>query len=154
MANVISIATLFDLLKTKVGWQNPHHKYIYRIPLPGGGYKYVYHTGVTKNFSSEDAAEHDKDPDFVSEQDKAVEEFINFAANPVAVKKHVVDIEKNFNSVYGPMWEIISITISLPVTRWMKLLPGIAILPARRPCMVNGHTGTGKARNITIRKPN
>jgi len=106
MANVISIATLFDLLKTKVGWQNPHHKYIYRIPLPGGGYKYVYHTGVTKNFSSEDAAEHDKDPDFVSEQDKAVEEFINFAANPVAVKKHVVDIEKNFNSVYGPMWEI------------------------------------------------
>jgi len=106
MANMISIATLFDLLKTKVGWQKPNHKYLYRIPLGGGGYKYFYHNAEPQKFSEAESKEFDKDPEFVSEQDKAVDEFINFASNPVAVAKHVKDIDYNFNSVYGPMWEI------------------------------------------------
>lgn len=106
MANMISVATLFDLLKTKTGWQKPGHKYLYRVPLGGGGYKYFYHNAEPKKFSEEESKEFDKDPEFVSEQDRAVEEFINFASNPVAVAKHAKDIEFNFNSVYGPMWEI------------------------------------------------
>jgi len=106
MANMISVATFFDLLKTKVGWQKPGHKYLYRIPLGGGGYKYFYHDSEPRKVSQEESLEHDKDPDFISEQDKAVEEFINFTSNPVAVAKHVKDIAFNFNSVYGPMWEI------------------------------------------------
>lgn len=106
MANMISVATFFDLLKTKVGWQKPGHKYLYRIPLGGGGYKYFYHDSEPRKVSQEESLEHDKDPEFISEQDKAVEEFINFASNPVAVAKHVKDISSNFNAVYGPMWEI------------------------------------------------
>lgn len=109
MANMISIATLFDLLKTKIGWQKPGHKYLYRVPLGGGGYKYFYHNAEPKRFSEEESKEFDKDPEFVSEQDKAVEEFINFTSDPAVVASYVKDIKKNLNAVYGSMWEIFAV---------------------------------------------
>jgi len=121
MANMISVAEFFNLLKTKVGWMNPHHKYIYRIPLPGGGYEYVYNTAISgknppkddedsgpRRFSDEEAAKHNTDPEFIKQQDEAITELINFASNPVLVAKYSKDIHENLNAVYGPMWEIFS----------------------------------------------
>lgn len=33
---------IINLTKTKKGFERPGHKYIRRIPLPGGGYRYIY----------------------------------------------------------------------------------------------------------------
>jgi hypothetical protein len=107
----ISVATFFDLLKTTKGWQKPGHKYLYRIPLPGGGYRYYYKHAQTGAMASEDFtnkqnAGFDEDVGFISAQDKAVEEFVNFTKSNFQVKQFIKEMDTNFNGFFGRTWEI------------------------------------------------
>ena len=119
MGYSISVHALFDLLKSKKGWEKPGHKYLYRVPLPAGGYRYYYKHATPKgskqdeepdyrDFTDNESAKFDKDQDFVSEQDKAVTEFLNFRRpkNEAIIKNYVKEIDSNFTAFYGRTWEI------------------------------------------------
>ena len=54
----------------------------------------------------------------------------------------------------GRIWAIISITISLPERNMDAVISGYRHLTGKAPCTANGHTVTGRARNIMIRRPN
>jgi len=110
MLRKISVAALFDLLKSKKGWEKPGHKYLYRVPLPGGGYRYFYHNPKqgtsSQDFTDEENKRFSQDESFVKEEKSSIEDFLSFAKSDFAVKTYKKDIETNFTAFYGRTWEI------------------------------------------------